>query len=385
MSPAIRPPHHPQREAIATYVLARGIEYTEDEAEAAAQPRIAIDWPADLAPTPKPLDSSPEPSDRLPIADVVVITWTVDEADALAEVLTPGFNRMKWYPYAHNFEQLRDQIRAGAPARNAARLGSYMPTQVGSKSVLCVKSELHMNQDGISSKTNPGTATLPVKELFRQVLEETGCTHLLTIGTAGATHEAFGLGDVVISRAAKFRCAREFRAEAFNGQAYHSEWQIPTQHFGTAERLMRPLGDRLEEPPIGPPTKAYEWSGPVLAGRGNLPQIRLDGRDMPEFHPILTTDYFEYGTSANRLDHDGCAVEMGDAVLGLLADELGTPTRWAAVRNMSDPVINGDLPAKEFRINEQTTWAVAYYTAFGRDTSVCGAIATWAIIAGLDG
>ena len=25
---------------------------------------------------------------------------------------------------------------------------------------------------------------------------------------------------------------------------------------------------------------------------------------MPEFHPILATDYFEYGTTTNRLDKD---------------------------------------------------------------------------------
>jgi hypothetical protein len=51
---------------------------------------------------------------------------------------------------------------------------------------------------------------------------------------------------------------------------------------------------------------------------------------------------------------------------------------------MSDPVINGDLPAIEFRLNEQTTWAVGYYTAYGLYTSICGALVTWGIVAGLD-
>jgi hypothetical protein len=51
---------------------------------------------------------------------------------------------------------------------------------------------------------------------------------------------------------------------------------------------------------------------------------------------------------------------------------------------MSDPTINGDLPAKDFPLNEQTTWAVGYYTAYGRWTSTLGALATWGIIAGLD-
>jgi hypothetical protein len=50
---------------------------------------------------------------------------------------------------------------------------------------------------------------------------------------------------------------------------------------------------------------------------------------------------------------------------------------------MSDPVINGNLPAKTYPLNVQTTWAVGYYTAYGHYTSICGAIATWGIIAGL--
>ena len=62
---------------------------------------------------------------------------------------------------------------------------------------------------------------------------------------------------------------------------------------------------------------------------------------------------------------------------------FAAPPNWASVRNMSDPVINGDLPAKQFHLNEQTTWAVGYYTAYGRYTSICGALATWAVIAGL--
>jgi hypothetical protein len=74
---------------------------------------------------------------------------------------------------------------------------------------------------------------------------------------------------------------------------------------------------------------------------------------------------------------------MGDAALGLACSELTDPPNWAAVRNMSDPVINGDLPAKQFALNEQTTWAVGYYTAYGEWTSVTGALATWGIIAGL--
>jgi hypothetical protein len=105
---------------------------------------------------------------------------------------------------------------------------------------------------------------------------------------------------------------------------------------------------------------------------------------MPAFHPVLTTDYFEFGTSANHLDQQGCAVEMGDAALGLLCSELEDPPHWAIVRNLSDPQINGDLPTTPSRLNMQVHWAVWYYEIYGYWTSISGALATWAIIAGLD-
>ena len=109
------------------------------------------------------------------------------------------------------------------------------------------------------------------------------------------------------------------------------------------------------------------------------PDIKQDGkRKMPAFHPILTTDYFEFGTSTNHLELEGCAVEMGDAVLGLVTSEMTNPPRWAVVRNLSDPQIN-DALEKDL----QADYAVWYYTKFGYWTSVMGALATWGIIAGL--
>ena len=87
---------------------------------------------------------------------------------------------------------------------------------------------------------------------------------------------------------------------------------------------------------------------------------------MPKFHPILTTDYFEFGTSLNHLEKEGCAVEMGDAVLGLAIEERkasGKPTpNWAIVRNCSDPQINGLLKDQPKKESLQVLWAVYYYS-----------------------
>ena len=225
---------HADRKEIARYLLARGLDPVTSTIDPA---RTLIDlghdhtiaFPDGLEPTPAPISPAPGEDDPLPEADVVVITWTVDEVSGLAHVLTPNIGPEKWHKYARGFDKYQPKIRPHAPAAQARRLGSYLPTQIGDKRVLCMKSELHLNQDGV--KTGDGTATLPVKDFFLQIIAEAKPKLVLTIGTAGSVYEDFGLGDVVVSRAAKFRLQNEFRNEPFNGQSYHSDWVLPTDHL----------------------------------------------------------------------------------------------------------------------------------------------------------
>jgi nucleoside phosphorylase len=343
-----------------------------------------IPFPAELRPTPS-VAPGVDPNAALPEANVLIVTWTAAECDALADVLTPGVSRQRWHFYRHNFtSRFLGSIRPGAPSRQAGRLGSWLRTQIGERSVICFKSELHLNQDGI--RTGDGTATLPVKDLFLQLIQEVKPSLVLTIGTAGGVAASQDLGDAVVTRAARFRCQDEFEHEPFNGKTFRSEWTMPKSHFTDARKLMEGFAGQLVEPPFAPPTKRYPFEGqPIHSEPPNRPNIKLDGDDFPEFHPILTTDFFEFGTSANHLDDVGCGVEMGDAALGLACAELADPPRWAVVRNVSDPVINADLPTNPtMALNMQAHWAVWFYEAFGYWTSVTGALATWGIVAGLD-
>jgi hypothetical protein len=381
---------HHNRQEIARYLLSRGLD-TETLAPSAARldaataaPPKAIPFPDGLAPVRIPLDPVPAPDATLPPADVVVITWTVDELAGLARVFCPGHSPSGWAKYTHNYDKFAPKIRPHAPARTSQRLASYQPVKVGNLTVLCMKSELHLNQDGI--KTGDGTATLPVKDLFLQIIAEAKPRYFFTVGTAGSVVDDFQLGDVVVTRAARFVCNSEFKNEPFNNTVYKNTWKIPTGQLPVAQQLMAGFAQEIVEPPFGPPTTHFAFKGPLLNSSPNTPDIKLEqgARDMPAFHPILTTDYFEYGTSTNGLGKLGSGVEMGDAALGLACSQLSDPPDWAVVRNMSDPVINGALPAKQFNLNEQTTWAVGYYTAYGKYTSICGALATWAVIAGLE-
>src|SRR5438552_4789501 len=107
-----------------------------------------IPWPARLAPKtgPNPVGTG---KDALPAADVLVVTWTVDEGHALSRVLTPGKDTHNDYlPYTNNFATISKKMRNGCPALQAMRLGSCWTTTIGKKSVVVFKSDSHMSQDG---------------------------------------------------------------------------------------------------------------------------------------------------------------------------------------------------------------------------------------------
>jgi hypothetical protein len=91
--------------------------------------------------------------------------------------------------------------------------------------------------------------------------------------------------------------------------------------------------------------------------------------------PIITTDTFLFGTTTNHLERLGCAIEMDDAVVGMICAPRSVD--FGFIRSISDPVINGYLPW-----DLQRTWAGYIYEECGLYTSFNSALATWAVIAG---
>lgn len=341
---------------------------------------LNIDLPANLVPKPQPLQPAPQPSDPLPPADVVVMTYTVAECTALADVFTPGYTRYTWYPYTRFFkEHYEPLIRDGAPASISKRLGSYFLTRIGTKTVLCYKSELHLAQD--AKKTEQGTYTLPIKDLFAQITKEVSPKVFLTTGTAGGVSESQPLGGAAVTRGALFYLKKDFKNEPFNNKKYVSNWDISDTWFSTAVDAMDTLKSNIAQPPCDAPTKQY--TGSPLQPPPPQPVIQLDGAgDIPKFWPIITTDIFLFGTSTNDLDKMGIAVEMDDAVLGMVLSGMDNPPYWASIRNFSDPQINGDLPSKSPSVQE--FWASWFYDIYGYWTSVNSVLANWAVIAGMD-
>jgi len=309
-----------------------------------------IPWPKGLAPKtgPKPSGGSNSP---LPRADVLVVTWTVDEGHALSRVLTPGKDsRNDYLSYTHNFKTISKKMRRGCPALQAKRLGAYWTTTIGAKSVVVFKSDSHMSQDG---------PELPNIDVWRQIIKEVRPKLVITTGTAGGIGKQFEVGDVIVSPIVRFDCTAKFKKEKF-AQANFSSSAAKTARFAQAKALFKANAAQLPKENTRLP-KIFRV-GPKALGSS-----------------VVTTDFFGFDTSDDhfKLQGLGDVSEMGDAVLGLVASEMGpSAPRWLAIRNVSDPQIKA-----EGTIRQQAVIAAQIYKGFGRWSSVCSAIACWASIA----
>jgi hypothetical protein len=310
-----------------------------------------VPWPRGLAP--KPDKAARRGSGgSLPTADALVVTWTVDEGHALSRVLTPGKDsRNDYRPYTHNFASISKKMRPGCPALELKRLGTYWTTKVGAKGVVVFKSDSHMSQDG---------PKLPNIDVWRQIISEVRPRIVITTGTAGGIGKQFEVGDVVVSPIVRFDCIAKFKNEPFH-DAHYSSTAPKTKYLATAKTLFKANSGQLPKENTRPPN-IVRVAPTALASS------------------VMTTDFFGFDTSDNHYHLQGMAdvSEMGDAVLGLVASQMGDRApRWVAVRNVSDPQIKA-----EGTLRQQAQVAAQIYKGFGRWSSVCSAIVCWALIAG---
>ena len=239
--------------------------------------------------------------------------------------------------------------RSPGPAGKAPWL--LFPTTIGARNVLCFKSELHMSQDG---------PKLPIRDLWKQIIDETGAHLVITTGTAGGIGAAVKLGRRGRQPRGQLRLCEDLQRGVFHNQSFSSPARIPTAYFSIAVKQLLPINaDQLPE------------------GNG-LPAFRPSKR-VPK-DTVVTTDFFAFDTTDNEygLQKLGAAVEMGDAVLGLVStqDLAGRAPAFCAVRNASDPQIEADLSKPE-----QRKKAAQIYEKYGYWTSIGSAIVTWAVIA----
>jgi nucleoside phosphorylase len=310
-----------------------------------------IPWPAGLAPK-TAAAAGGVPGGPLPKADVLVVTWTVDEGHALSRVLTPGKDsRNDYAPYTHNFATLSKMFRKESPALEAKRLGMYWSTTIRGKSVLVFKSDSHLSQDG---------PQIPNIEVWKQLLEEVKPSLVLTTGTGGGIGVQFEVGDVIVSPIVRFDCIKKFKAR-FGGEPPFSSSAANTKHFEEAAVLFGSNAAQLPKDNTRAPRIVNVALHDVAAS-------------------VVTTDFFGFDTSDNHYQLQGLGdlSEMGDAVLGFVCSQMGPPApRWLAVRNVSDPQISSVGTTLE----QQANMAAQIYKGFGRWSTVCSAITCWALIA----
>jgi nucleoside phosphorylase len=307
-----------------------------------------IPWPAGLAPS--PIDSGGGGGAQpLPVADVLVVTYTAAEGRALADVLTPGVQTTSWNSYTKDWSEYESLLDGDAPARESKRLGLWHLTQIGTKRVLCFKSELHPAIDG---------PKLPILKLWPQILQEVAPKLVITGGTAGGVGLQTQLGDVAVPTVVRWDCQEQFKAESW-AKAPYATLQLSaamSTALAGAAALIAVNTDKIPAEYRSRPVKIWE-SGTTL-----------------------TTDFFAWGDTTDHFGllaeaRDCEVVEMDDAALGLARESMSEPPPFLSIRNASDPVMPGDQS-----LEEQRSGAGKIYEKYGYFTTVGSAIACWAIV-----
>ena len=308
--------------------------------------------------TPKVQTIRRSESDPLPRGDILVVTWTSAEKEALADVLSPGHQYSDWINYTEQWATYESQLTGRSPAREQHCLGSYAVVTIGPKRVVLFGSNLHLATDSDSA---------PIVALWTQMVREVGPELVITTGTAGGIGSSEQLGDVFICNSAKFNCTKAFKDKPWAQQRFeqdeHVQPSIGANLLFAQANLIPVNSDRLTPSGlITRPTAIWSSSGDVE-----------------------TVDYFgfddtddSYGIVAD--DSAAKVEEMDDATLPLALSAMVNPPPWLSIRCASDPMVPssiGDLEA-------QSKWAGAIYSKYGYDTTVCSALAVWGVIADLN-
>lgn len=313
-----------------------------------------IPWPARYAPVQITTDATD--ADPLPKGDVLLVTYTAAEGQALADVLTPGHPSSGWTPYRNNWPQLKQLVGPNGPSRYSDCAGAWAVIKIGDATVVLVKSDLHPATDG---------PKLPMVALWQQMISQVKPSLVLTTGTAGGVGATTLLGDVIVTSSVRWDANTKFKSSSWAHETYtspagqHILDTAPVQAFlGQAQHDLMPVN-----------SSRIPNSSPV-------PQV-LGGT-------TISTDFFAFDDASNHYglrtyEPTSHAVEMDDAALGLACASLPTSPPWLSVRNASDPQMSGSS------LKAEDSSAASIYRRWGYLSTSCSAIACWAIIAGLAG
>ncbi len=346
-----------------------------------------IDWASVGHTAPVPVDQPVrKPTDPLPKADVVVITWTNAEWSALDHVFADsGSSRraglggwtQEWLTYSRDTAPYTTGI-AAEPLWGVFRVvtvqGATQPW-----TVLLFRSNAHLQYE-------PFIAGL--RAMVRALLTDTGASKLYSIGTAGGAALNQALGDAVVTNSAELLAgAPPNDSDPANGQTITcAGWWPPTALFAAAQTLMLPLSKvatlRDLETLFSRFSKSNHVGDLTLTDLLNAP-LQPANLDAPAVHnlpgvPLNTSCDFAMAPGGGTTSFS--AYEEDDAVVGQTAQQLGVS--FAFIRNVSDPIVP-DHTAAGAPIEQalRQTWAGYVYDRYGLFIASNGAVATWATIA----
>ncbi len=339
-----------------------------DPPESGLPPLPAVDWGAIGAEPPTLLAS---PTDDLPEADAVVITWAEAEWAALHHVFVDSASAMshdqsehddwpQWQRYDKDMPYYR-----GSDSESWTYWGLYCLVEIGSRKVLLFKSNTHLDW--------PGERYL--EDLIERIAEVVRPSLLFSIGTAGGARTTDHLGTVNVVNAGTLYDAHDPASDwPTYGNGYTPDWRVvggdgfasllvPVP--ATTERLQA-LADAFNA--------HYGTSYPLSElnpGDVNDPEDPVPLNDLAPDVSLLTTATFVVGTNDGQYA-DYAVIEMDDAVIGEVCDR--EKVAFGFVRNVSDPVQNAALPEEV-----QGNWGSAVYETYGLYTRVNGALGPWAL------
>lgn len=286
-------------------------------------------------------------NDPLPQTEVVLVTWTAAEWEAMCDVLTGTTGIAMEREYAHNFTSFQPHLTPRSPARFAKCLAKARMVLGNKKNVLLLHSNLHISTD---------SAELPLYDLLDQIIEETQCDKIITTGTAGGIGSDKELGDVIIGNQCTFNCNKHLKSKPYNHHSFPAS--LAPASNATALAL-------------------------TSANMAQLSDVRSVANSLNYHQGIETTDFFAFDTSN---DHFGLqqasptsgAVEMDDAVLGLVIEDRKKASKhvpfWGAVRNVSDP--QADM-SKYATFEDASRDMGRIYRRYGYWTTVPSVIQSW--------
>lgn len=322
---------------------------------------------------------------KLPLADIVIITWTSAEWSALDHVFVHSQEernswdtewRDDWKQYSRN-----------APKSEAPDLwGFFTLVKIKNKAgkentVLLYKSESHLAHppyiQGLS-------------DMVKDIITDVQPKQVYTIGTAGGASLNEVIGDVVVTNAGHIELEKEEnKGVDYNNKTFSCDWFPPMNLMKSIENnLLFPLSDVLTidefSKLINELHDNVEGSSQyTLADMMNYP-IDPENIKNPQVlpckdKPLLTTDFYFIANGDDSKQYS--ALEMDDTVIGHEAGLLDVD--YCFIRNISDPIVaNITSSGETIPDNVREEWSSLIYKTCGFYTSFNGALTTWAAIAG---